>query len=59
MPTKAYTALGWVAWWVIKRLARYEMGQKKLKLGAAATVLAVLVGGVAAARATSSSDNQS
>jgi hypothetical protein len=57
MPIKAYTALGWVAWWVIKRLARYEIGQNKVKLGAAATVLAVLAGGVAAARATSSSDD--
>jgi len=55
MPIKAYTALGWVAWWVIKRLARYEIGQNKVKLGAA--VLAVLAGGVAAARATSSSDD--
>ena len=57
MPIKAYTALGWVAWWVIKRLARYEIGQNKVKLGAAATVLAVLSVWVAAARATSSSDD--
>jgi hypothetical protein len=59
MPIKAYTVLGWAAWRVIKRLAKYEMGQNKVKLGAAATVLAVIVGGLAAARAATSSDDSS
>lgn len=49
--------LGWVVWQAVSRVAKSKTGQKKVKLGAAATVLAVLVGGVAAARATSSSDD--
>ena len=53
MPIKAYTVLGWAAWRVIKRLVKYEMGQNKVKLGAAATVAAVMVGGVLAAKAAS------
>ena len=56
MPTKGYTVLGWVAWKIITRVVRPQrkLGQNKGKLGAAATVLAVLVAGVAAARAGSS-----
>ena len=56
MPTKGYTILGWVAWQVITRVATRKMGQSKVKVGAAATVLAVLIAGLAAARAASSSD---
>ena len=59
MPTKGYTVLGWVAWQVITRIAKRKMGQNKVKLGAAATVLAVLVAGLAAARAATSSDDSS
>lgn len=59
MPTKGYTVLGWVAWQVITRVAKRKMGQNKVKLGAAATVLAVLVAGLAAARAATSSDDSS
>jgi hypothetical protein len=56
MPTKGYTILGWVAWQIITRVAKRKMGQSKVKVGAAATVLAVLIAGLAAARAASSSD---
>jgi hypothetical protein len=56
MPTKGYTILGWVAWQIITRVAKRKIGQSKVKVGAAATVLAVLIAGVAAARAASSSD---
>jgi hypothetical protein len=56
MPTKGYTVLGWVAWQIITRVAKRKMGQNKVKLGAAATVLAVLAAGLAAARATASDD---
>ncbi len=56
MPIKGYTALGWLAWQIASRFARYKMGQSKGKLGAAATVLGVLLAGVAAARAAGSSD---
>ena len=51
MTTKGYTVLGWLAWQVISRVARRKLAQNKVKLGAAATVLAVVVAGVAAAKA--------
>ena len=57
MPFKAYTVLGWVAWQIASRFAKYKMGQSKGKLGAAATVLAVLVAGLAAGRSALSSDD--
>jgi hypothetical protein len=56
MPTEGYTVVGWVAWQIVSRFAKFKMGQNKVKLGAAATVLAVLIAGVVAARAASSSD---
>jgi hypothetical protein len=55
MTTRGYTVLGWLAWQIITRVARRKMAQNKVKLGAAATVLAVVAAGVVAARA--SSDN--
>ena len=55
MPIKGYTVLGWVAWQIASRFAKYKMGQSKVKLGAAVTVLGVLAAGVAAARAAGSS----
>ena len=56
MPTRVYTFLGWVVWQAVSRLAKKKTDQKKLKLGAAATVLGVLIAGVVAARAASSDD---
>jgi hypothetical protein len=54
--TRGYTVLGWLAWQVITRVAKRKMAQNKLKLGAAATVFAVLVAGLLAAKASSSDD---
>ena len=53
MGTKGYTALGWLAWQVITRVAKRKMAQNKVKIGAAATVFAVIAAGVLAARASS------
>ena len=53
MNTKGYTALGWLAWQVITRVARRKMTQNRVKIGAAATVLLVLGAGLAAAKAYS------
>jgi len=53
MTTKVYTLLGWFAWQGINILVRRKLAQNKVKLGAAATVAAVLVGGVVAAKAAS------
>ncbi|HEY6778698.1 MAG TPA: hypothetical protein VI122_19495 [Thermoleophilaceae bacterium] len=52
MSRKAYTILGWLTWQVATRVAKRKMTQNKVKLGAAATVLLVLVGGLAAAKAS-------
>jgi hypothetical protein len=52
--TKGYTVLGWLAWQLITRVAKRKMSQNKVKIGAAATVFAVLAAGILAARASSS-----
>jgi hypothetical protein len=51
MKTKAYTILGWMAWQGIIVVLKRKLGAKKVKLGAAATVLGVLVAGLVAAKA--------
>jgi hypothetical protein len=51
--TKGYTVLGWLAWQVISRVAKRKLAQNKVKLGAAATVFAVIAAGILAARASS------
>ena len=56
MNSKGYTVLGWAVWQVATRVARRKMRQNRVKLGAAATVLLVLIGGLAIARATSSDE---
>ena len=56
MKTKAYTMLGWAAWQGIVILVRRKLGTNKVKLGAAATVLGVLVAGVLAAKASTGED---
>jgi hypothetical protein len=53
MTTRGYTILGWVVWQIGSRVAKRKMAQNRAKIGAAAVVLAVLVAGIAAARAQS------
>jgi hypothetical protein len=50
MNTKGYTVLGWVVWQIASRVARRKVRQNRVKVGAAAALLLVLVLGVAAAR---------
>ena len=50
MTTKGYTVLGWLAWQVISRIARRKIAENKVKLGAAATVFAVIAAGSRRAR---------
>jgi hypothetical protein len=45
--------LGWLAWQIISRVARRKLSQNRVKLGAAATVFAVIAAGILAARASS------
>jgi hypothetical protein len=62
MRTKAYTLLGWLTWHGITILARRKLGQNKaklMKLGALATVVAVLVGGVLTAKAAKAASDES
>jgi hypothetical protein len=54
MTTKGYTVLGWLAWQILSRVVGRKIEQNRVKLGAAATVLAVIAAGIAAARASSS-----
>ena len=56
MTTKGYTVLGWVVWQLGSRLAKYQIGKKKAKVGAASAIALVLIGGVVAAKAGSSDD---
>ena len=56
MSTKGYTVLGWITWQVATRVAKRKMSQNKAKIGAAATVLLVLVGGLVAAKAAGGDD---
>lgn len=50
MSTRGYTVLGWIAWQIGSRIAKKKMAQNRGKLGAAATVLAVVIAGLLAAR---------
>jgi hypothetical protein len=54
--SKGYTVLGWLTWQLITRVAKRKMAQNKVKLGAAATVFAVLVAGLLAAKASAGDD---
>ena len=53
MTTRGYTVLGWLAWQMLKRVVKPKIPENKVKIGAAATVFAVLAAGVVAARASS------
>jgi hypothetical protein len=48
--TKGYTVLGWIVWQIASRVAKRKIAQNRVKIGAAAAVVLVLVAGVAAAR---------
>ena len=51
--TRGYTILGWAVWQIATRIAKRKIEQNRVKLGAAAVVALVLVGGILAARASS------
>jgi hypothetical protein len=54
MNTRGYTVLGWLAWQVLKRVVPTAISQNRVKIGAAATVVAVIGAGIVAARASTS-----
>lgn len=49
MTNRGYTLLGWVVWQVGTRVARRKLAENRIKLGAAAIVLAVVAAGIALA----------
>jgi hypothetical protein len=53
MTTRGYTVLGWLAWQILSRVVGRKLEENKVKLGAAATVFAVIAAGIVAARASS------
>ena len=56
MSSRGYTVLGWIVWQIASRVAKRKIAQNRVKIGAAGIVVAVLVGGVVAARAGSGDD---
>jgi uncharacterized PurR-regulated membrane protein YhhQ (DUF165 family) len=48
--------LGWLAWQILSRVVGRKLAQNKVKVGAAATVVAVIAAGILAARASSGDD---
>ncbi|MFL5826739.1 MAG: hypothetical protein ACJ76V_09470 [Thermoleophilaceae bacterium] len=56
MSTKVYTLVGWIVWRSAKALAKWKIGQNRVKLGAAGVIVLVLLGGVAAAKGSGSDD---
>jgi hypothetical protein len=52
MKTRLYTLLGLAAWQGIKLVLRRKVGQNRTVLAAGATVALVVIGGLAAAKAT-------
>jgi hypothetical protein len=56
MRNRAYTLLGIATWQGLKLVLRRKLGQNRTKIGAAAAVLLLLVGGLAIAKATTDTD---
>jgi hypothetical protein len=52
MSSRGYSVLGWAVWQIATRVAKRKMARNKVKLGAAATLLLVLIGGLAIAKAS-------
>jgi hypothetical protein len=58
MRNRAYTLLGVVTWEGLKLILRRKLTQNRVKLGAGATVLLVLIGGLAIAKAATGGDEE-
>ena len=56
MTSSGYTFLGWVVWQLGSRIAKRQIAENRVKIGAAGVVLLVLVGGVVAAKSGSSDE---
>ena len=56
MTSTGYTFLGWVVWQLGSRIVKRKIADNRMKIGAAGIVVAVLVGGVVAAKASGDSE---
>jgi hypothetical protein len=56
MSSRGYTVLGWIVWQIGSRVAKKKIRENRVQIGAAGVVMAVLVGGVLAARAGGSDE---
>jgi hypothetical protein len=57
MKTRGYTMLGFLTWEGFKLVLRRKLTQNRVKLGAGATILLVLIGGLAIAKANASDES--
>jgi hypothetical protein len=57
MNSKGYTFIGWIVWQLGRRLMARQIAQNRVKLGAAGLVALVLIGGVFAAKAGLTDDD--
>jgi hypothetical protein len=53
MSGRGYTVLGWIVYQFASRAIKYKLKQNRAKIGAAAVIAAVLIGGIVAARSGS------
>jgi hypothetical protein len=56
MRNRGYTMLGILTWEGLKLILRRKLTQNRVKLGAGATLLLVLIGGLAIAKAATGGD---
>jgi hypothetical protein len=49
MSSKGYTVLGWVVWQIGSRVAKRKLAQNRSKAAAVATILLVVIAGIALA----------
>jgi hypothetical protein len=53
MSVRGYTVLGWIVYRFASRAVKHSLRQNRMKIGAAAVIAAVLIGGIIAARSNS------
>jgi hypothetical protein len=58
MGTRGYTVLGWAVWQIATRGAKLKLRANKTKIGAAATIVLVLVAGIVAAKLSGDGDEE-
>ena len=57
MTKRGYQLLGWAVWQIAVHSVRKSLAENRAKIGAGATVLLVLVGGLLAAKSTAGGED--